>query len=106
MNRDDVDLFKESTLDALQLIACTADDQSEGHIDHVGNNQLALSDSHRFDEHHFVARCFAQQQRLASFGGDTTQRAARRRRADERVGMSTEFHHTRLVTENAPPTDG
>ena len=100
VDHDTVGDLHNAALDALQFIArtCHLDEQEE--IDHRVTGGLALSDTDGLDEDLIEACCLTEDDRLTRLTGDTTERACRRTRAYEGVGMLGKLLHTCLITED------
>src|SRR2546429_276156 len=72
---DDVGELDDPALDALQLVARARRDQDGEQVDHAGDCDLGLADTHRLDHHHVEAGGLAEQHRLARPAGDAAQGA-------------------------------
>ena len=88
---EEVGELDDAALHALQLVAAARREQQHEHVDHARDRDLRLADADRLDDHDVARRGLAHEHRLARAARDTAERAARRRRADERVRLAREL---------------
>ncbi len=98
---DGVGHFHDAFFDTLQLVARARQHEEQEEVRHPAHQRLGLAHAHGFYENDFVARCLAEQHRLAGAVRHAAQRIARRRRPDVGQRMVDERLHTRFVAQNA-----
>ena len=106
VHHHEVGELDDPPLHALQLVAGARPEQQHEQVDHARDRDLRLADTDRLDQHDVEARGLAQQQRLARAPRDATERSARRRRADERLGAPRQLLHAGLVAEDRAAAAG
>ena len=91
----------DAALDALQLIAGPSQHEKEEKIDHALHGGLALAHTHRLYDDDLKACCLAEEHALTGARAHTTERSARRRRADIGLWVARECIHTGLIAHDA-----
>ena len=94
-----------AALDALQLVAGAGQQQQHEHVGHLRDPGLGLSDADGLDDDDVEAGRLAEDQRLATAPGNTTQGLPGRRRSYKGLAASGKLFHARLVAEDGPAAD-
>jgi len=100
VHRYDVHELHDPAFDRLQVVARVRQRDQDEAVGHAGDRGLRLPDADRLDDHDVEASRLAHEHRLAGHVGHAAEHAARRRGPDERVRVSRQPLHPRLVAEN------
>ena len=101
VDHDDIRQFHHASLDSLQFIPCSCQQNKKEEINHLVNRGFGLSHSNRLDKDVPVACRLTEKHRFPSVLRDAAERTSRWTRPDKCEIARSERGHAGFVTQNA-----